>query len=317
MTNDARDAVLVAESLADAAAKRAGVTIEPAFSQADCAAASRLFDRVWNQRESSLLAPGALIALAHSGNYVAVARAGDRIVGAAAGFFGPPPARTLHSHLAGVLPELRGRGAGNALKLHQRHWALSAGATNITWTFDPLVARNAYLNVHRLGARVERYFENFYGEMGDVLNGHDASDRALANWDLLRACPPPPLADEKPHHLADEKPLQLADEKLRRQLADDEVRHLAGREPRYLLRRDGDRPLLDEPGPAEPEAGLLALQIPADIETLRRTNPAAASAWRADLRAAMTWALAEGWVVVDVRRDGCYLLERPAAGSGG
>ncbi|MFI6503989.1 GNAT family N-acetyltransferase [Nonomuraea typhae] len=275
--------VLGAASLARSAADRAGVTIEPASSQEDCEAASRLFDRVWNQPEgSSLLTPGALIALAHSGNYVAVVRASDRVVGAAAGFFAPPRARTLHSHLAGVLPELRGRGAGNALKLHQRHWALAAGATNITWTFDPLVARNAYLNVHRLGARIDRYFEDFYGEMGDALNGHDASDRALANWNLLRPHPhPAPAVRPEPH---------------------------------YLLRTDGDRPLLEK---TQARGELLALQIPADIETLRRTNPGAASQWRAGLREAMTWALAGGWAVVDVRRDGCYLLERPAEGSGG
>ncbi|MFD9940495.1 GNAT family N-acetyltransferase [Nonomuraea sp. NPDC059023] len=285
MTNDNKVAdgwLLSAASLAADAAGRAGVTIGLASSQADCEAASRLFDRVWNQRENSLLIPGALIALAHSGNYVAVVRAGDRVVGAAAGFFGPPRARTLHSHLAGVLPELRGRGAGNALKLHQRHWALSVGATNITWTFDPLVARNAYLNVHRLGARIDRYFENFYGDMGDTLNGHDDSDRALANWNLLRPYPRPSAGLD--------------------------------REPHYLLRQDGDHPLLDSPGSG---AELLALQIPADIETLRHTNPAAASAWRAGLRKAMTWALSDGWAVVDVRRDGCYLLERPVAGSGG
>ncbi|MFG3436305.1 GNAT family N-acetyltransferase [Nonomuraea sp. NPDC047897] len=277
--------VVGAASLAGAAAERAGVTIELASSQADCEAASQIFDRVWNQREGSVLSPGALIALAHSGNYVAVVRAGDRVVGAAAGFFAPPRTQTLHSHIAGVLPELRGRGAGNALKLHQRHWALSVGATSITWTFDPLVARNAYLNVHRLGARIDRYFENFYGDMGDALNGHDDSDRALANWNLLRPYPHPAVTVE--------------------------------RAPHYLLRADGDRPLLDKPGSGASRTELLALQVPENIEALRRTNPSAASAWRFGMRKAMTWALADGWEVVDVRRDGCYLLARPVDGSGG
>ncbi|GAA0592553.1 GNAT family N-acetyltransferase [Kribbella sandramycini] len=291
MTADSKapDAVLVPENwvreakvLADDAAERAGVRIELATSHADCEAASRLFDQVWHDSESSVLTPGALIALAHSGNYVALVRVGDRVVGAAAGFFSPPRAQTLHSHIAGMLPELRGRGAGIALKLHQRHWALGVGATNITWTFDPLVARNAYLNVHRLGAEIECYFENFYGDMGDALNGHDDSDRALANWNLLRPYPRRPS--------------------------------VLDREPEYVLSRQGDRPQLQLP--AGESNGPLTLQIPADIEGLRRTNPAAASAWRAGLRAALTWALADGWKVVDVRRDGCYLLERSGKSGG-
>ncbi|GAB3921495.1 hypothetical protein GCM10029976_008620 [Kribbella albertanoniae] len=270
-----------AAALAYDAAARAGVRIEPATTYADCAAASRLFDEVWHDSETSVLTPGALTALAHSGNYVALVRVGDRVVGAAAGFFSPPRAQTLHSHIAGMLPELRGRGAGIALKLHQRHWALEVGATNITWTFDPLVARNAYLNVHRLGAAIDCYFENFYGDMGDALNGHDDSDRALANWNLLHPYPPRPT--------------------------------VLTQEPVDVLRNDGDQPHVQLPATGD---GPLTLQIPTDIEGLRRTNPTAASAWRAGLREALTWALADGWRVVDVRRDGCYLLERPAESGG-
>ena len=82
---------------------------------------------------------------------------------------------------------------GFALKLHQRAWALSRDVTTITWTFDPLVCRNAYFNVAKLAATPAEYLPDFYGEMDDVINGSDDSDRLLVHWPLAadsgdRAC---------------------------------------------------------------------------------------------------------------------------------
>ena len=77
--------------------------------------------------------------------------------------------------LALVTRRGRGHQVGHALKMHQRRWALERGLSTITWTFDPLVARNAYFNLAKLGATPVHYYEDFYGELGDELGG-DAPD---------------------------------------------------------------------------------------------------------------------------------------------
>lgn len=131
-----------------------------------------------------------LRALQYSGNYVVGVYSGERMVGASAGWFGAPSARTLHSHITGVLPEYQGHGVGRALKEHQREWAFARGVGRITWTFDPLIARNAHFNLRVLGARVTDYLVDQYGPMPDELNRGVASDRLLVSWALAE----PPVA---------------------------------------------------------------------------------------------------------------------------
>ena len=97
-----------------------------------------------------------LRAFTKAGNYVGGAFDGGRLVGACVGFFHAPAEDALHSHIAGVAPGLTGRNVGFALKLHQRAWALLRGVSEIAWTFDPLVSRNAYFNLVKLGAPAGR-----------------------------------------------------------------------------------------------------------------------------------------------------------------
>src|SRR6185312_17408828 len=88
-------------------------------------------------------------------------------------------------HIAGVTRAGAGRHIGYALKLHQRAWALDRGLDTVTWTFDPLVRRNAYFNTVKLAARPVEYLVNFYGEMTDEINVGQGSDRLLVEWPLL------------------------------------------------------------------------------------------------------------------------------------
>ena len=127
---------------------------------------------------------GLLRALAHAGAYVVGAFAGTRMVGASAGFFSAPPDPALHSHITGVAPGGQHRGIGFALKVHQRAWALARGVPVVVWTFDPLVARNAWFNLAKLGALPTAYLEDFYGPMTDAINAGMASDRLLLTWRL-------------------------------------------------------------------------------------------------------------------------------------
>lgn len=84
--------------------------------------------------------------------------------------------------MAAVLDDYRDRHIGSALKQHQRVWALEQSIPVITWSFDPLVRRNARLNVLKLGVEVRGYEVNFYGDMDDALNAGDPSDRVFAWW---------------------------------------------------------------------------------------------------------------------------------------
>jgi predicted GNAT superfamily acetyltransferase len=89
-----------------------------------------------------------------------------------------------HSHMLAVLPEHRGRGIGERLKWAQRERVLSQGLDRIDWTFDPLQAPNAYLNIERLGVVIHRYTENVYGESCALLHGGIPTDRFEADWCL-------------------------------------------------------------------------------------------------------------------------------------
>lgn len=154
--------------------------------------AVEVFDAVWGSA-TPVITVELLVAIAHGGGYVSVARepgvgAGPgRPVGASVGFLArhdDEPA--LHSHVTGLVPSARGTGLGRAIKLHQREWATSHGLHHIVWTFDPLVRRNAWFNIAVLGAEVREYLPSFYGSMTDRINAGDESDRLLVAWDVRR-----------------------------------------------------------------------------------------------------------------------------------
>jgi predicted GNAT superfamily acetyltransferase len=95
---------------------------------------------------------------------------------------GPQP--YLHSHILAVREEYRDRGLGTLLKREQRREALERGIRLIEWTFDPLEIKNAFLNIHKLGAIVCRYEVNFYGVSSSRLQGGLPTDRLVAEWQL-------------------------------------------------------------------------------------------------------------------------------------
>ena len=94
------------------------------------------------------------------------------------------PRAYLHSHMLAVREGYRNRGLGAQLKREQRLEALSRGIRHMEWTFDPLEIKNAYLNIHRLGAVACSYEVNFYGVSSSRLQGGLPTDRLLAEWHL-------------------------------------------------------------------------------------------------------------------------------------
>src|ERR1039458_2779341 len=94
------------------------------------------------------------------------------------------PRAYLHSHMLAVREAYRNRGLGTQLKLEQRREALSRGIRYMEWTFDPLEIKNAFLNIHRLGAIVRSYRADFYGVSSSRLQAGLPTDRLVAEWQL-------------------------------------------------------------------------------------------------------------------------------------
>jgi predicted GNAT superfamily acetyltransferase len=275
-----------ATQAAVAAAAAAGVVVRELHRPPDLYAAQRLFEEIWRPAEGDPppVTAGLLRALGHAGSYVVGAFAGTRMVGASAGFFTAPPEVALHSHITGVAPGGQRRGIGFALKLHQRAWALARGVPVIVWTFDPLVARNAWFNLAKLGAAPAGYLEDFYGPMTDAINAGMASDRLLLSWRLddpavAAACagrprqPPPARA-----------------------------------EPAVALGADL------EPVVHQTAAPAVTVAVPPDVEAL---GPERRRAWRAAVRQGLGERMAAGAAVTGfLRRPDRYLVERPRRAAG-
>jgi predicted GNAT superfamily acetyltransferase len=146
-------------------------------------------DLVWGPDTGNMVSADFLMALSHAGGYVSGAftstDSGEIMVACSFGMLAQHRGDwCLHSHITGVIPELQNSGLGTAMKNHQKQWAIDAGLAAITWTFDPLVRRNAWFNIERLGANAVEFHINFYGPLNDEINGDDETDRLLARWDI-------------------------------------------------------------------------------------------------------------------------------------
>ena len=142
----------------------------------------QIFDQTWAMDSGTEITPNLLQAMVHSGAYLSGAFIDEKCVGAAFAFPATTEGLHLHSHMTAVLVKYRDKGIGYSLKIDQWQWAKKNNYKEITWTFDPLVARNAKLNLIKLGVDISAYYPNFYGDMPDALNAGDESDRVMASW---------------------------------------------------------------------------------------------------------------------------------------
>jgi predicted GNAT superfamily acetyltransferase len=274
---------------------RISVTTDPD----SCRAIEEVQREVWGQPERSVVPAEQVRAVVHNGGMLLLAHDDDKLVGFCYAFVGVEDRQPiLCSHMLAVRPAARGRGIGKALKMAQRDFARERGFAKITWTFDPLQARNAYLNLSALGAYARRYFVDHYGAMDDEINRGMATDRLLAEW-LIASEP----AGAHPAVRASAGEPAPASGELRAELP-------------WILGASGEGVAV-RPGKLQREhlhtAGLVA--VPADIEALRRVDPQLHHEWRLALRTAFQAAFAEGLVAVAVYRDAepgtaAYVLRR-------
>lgn len=278
-----------ATATADTAAARASVVLSDIHDHHGADEASQLFDQVWRRAQGSVLSPEALIAISHAGGQVTLAGRDGRVVGATAGLLGRDHRSDqvfLHSHVTGVRANETGTGIGRALKWYQRMWCLNRGIGEVRWTFDPLVRRNAVLNLVLLGAHATAYELDVYGPMDDQRNAGLPTDRLVASWELSG-------------------PRTRAAASGRAAAPDVDALLRAGAEP-LLVAED------DEPQVRSTSVARRLVQVPADIESIRARDRDLGAAWANAVRATLGAAMREGSRVTGITRDGWYVLAPPA-----
>ncbi|HEX5759703.1 MAG TPA: hypothetical protein VF121_10950 [Thermoanaerobaculia bacterium] len=187
-----------------------------------------------------------------------------RMVGFVLGFTGVRGGRPVHwSKMLAVRPEARDLGLGRRLKLYQRELLLALGVEEAEWSYDPLEARNAHLNLNRLGAEPIEYVESMYGDdIGSELARGIGTDRFIVSW-------------------------KIAGERT--------AAALAGRLP-----EDSERfaaaPVVNDAADL-PEAPRVRVEIPRSIQDLKTADPEAAPRWRQSTRRALQHYLAAGYRV--------------------
>jgi predicted GNAT superfamily acetyltransferase len=245
---------------------------------------------VWPGSEIDVVPSHMLITVVHNGGLLVGAFVEDELVGFVFGFpgieFTPDGPRPKHcSHMLGIHPGRRDSGIGFALKRAQWQMVRHQGLDHITWTYDPLLSRNANLNIAKLGAVCNIYRRSEYGNMRDGLNAGLPSDRFLVDWWINTRRVDRRLS-KRPR-----RPLKLDDFSK------------AELQPLYSLQRRSDG-LLRPPEHVSPLNGNLTLaEIPSDFRALKDADFSLARDWRFFSREVFETAFVEGYIVTDFVYD--------------
>ena len=165
------------------------LVLRPLASAEDYAACVELQEATWGRGFADRVPPSLLMITQKVGGIAAGAFEPDgTLAGFVLGFTGIRAGRPAHwSHMLAVREDRRDRGIGRWLKRYQRDQLLESGVDRMYWTFDPLVARNAQLNLNELGATIEEYVPDFYGPGEDSpVDRGIGTDRFVVRWDVGR-----------------------------------------------------------------------------------------------------------------------------------
>ncbi len=242
---------------------------------------------VWPGSETDVVPLHMLITAVHNGGLLLGAfNADETLVGFVFGFPSleetPDGPRAKHcSHMMGIHPDHRDGGIGFALKRAQWQMVRHQGLDHITWTYDPLLSRNAYLNIAKLGAVCTTYRRSEYGEMRDGLNAGLPSDRFQVDW-----------------WLNTQRVQRRLGKRARPTL---KLTHVSqsGLHPFYPLRYSTDH--LPQPPEHVPpfEDRLLLAEIPSDFPDLKSRDFALARDWRFFTRELFETAFANQFIITD------------------
>lgn len=248
----------------------------------------------WGDDLESVIPAHMLLSLVNYGGHVLAALDGDKIIGVLVGFIGTSTRETNRPAMANlqlvskrmvVLPSYRNQGIAYRLKLAQRDIAIRQGIRLVTWTYDPLIAVNAYLNIHKLGGISHIYHENYYGtedEGGLTIAG--SSDRLFVEWWVTN---------------------RRVEERINGKRGDLTLKQYLEANTRILNPTSAETN--GTPWPSEKTlavAGSLVLvEIPPDYIGIARTDPMLAQAWRAHTRELFGRLLTKGYLVTDFVRE--------------
>ena len=198
--------------------------------------------------------------------------ADEQLIGFVYGISGLRDGRPAHwSHMLAVRDDLRDQGIGRRLKLYQRDRLLEIGVERVFWTFEPLVARNAHLNLNRLGAQVNEYVQDMYGDPMGKTETVIGTDRLVVSWHIAAERRFP-----KPIPASLSGPIVTAD-----------------------VAQHGS----SAPSPELPDVDEVRVEIPQDIQSLKDQSPDAGRAWRVTTRRALVHYLARGYSVRGLAQD--------------
>jgi predicted GNAT superfamily acetyltransferase len=248
----------------------ASVVVRPLASPEEYQACVALQHDIWGDEFEEIVPASLLQVSTHVGGIAVGAFTRDmRLVGFVFGLAGVMDGAMVHwSHMLGVIEDAREMGIGRRLKIHQRTELAKRGITRMYWTFDPLQARNAHLNLNRLGVRVVDYKVNMYGVTASPLHYGLATDR-LVVVSLTSVEPDPPRA----------------------------IPSVDGAPVLTPFPQPGDWPLDDT------DARVAIIEIPADFQELVAGSPEAALEWRVATRTHFQWAFRHGYRVAGFHRD--------------
>ena len=218
-----------------------------------------------------------------------------RLLGFVFGISGVRNGRLAHwSDMLAVRPGARRSGLGKRLKLYQRELLRREGVEIAYWSFDPLVAGNANLNLNGLGAVPVEYVVNMYGDTGSVLHSGLDTDRLVAEW-------------------------HLSEHRVERILTDGPPRVPAAARNAPIVNPDA---LTAEAPHARsvsfPRSAWVRVAVPPDIEEVKARAPEDARLWQLATRRSFQWYLGEGYRVAGFQHavdpgHPCYLLTNEAS----
>jgi len=240
---------------------------------------------VWPGSDIDVVPMHMLITAVHNGGLVLGAFDGEKIIGFVFGFPGlestPDGPRPKHcSHMMGVHPDCRDDGVGFALKRAQWQMVRHQGLDHVTWTYDPLLSRNAYLNIAKLGAVCVTYHQSEYGDMRDGLNVGLPSDRFQVDWWINT-----PRVERRLSKQA--RPTLKLNDVIK-----------TGLRSFYAVNSSGG--LIRPPEHVPPfDDRLLLAEIPADFLALKEKDFPLARDWRFFTRELFETAFAKGFIVTD------------------
>lgn len=250
---------------------RDAIDIRPLRTNGECHAAAALQREIWGMEYIDVVPATLLHVVDYVGGLAAGAfDAAGEMQGFVFGINGVRDGALVHwSHMLGVRESSRNAGLGRMLKEFQRDSLAAIGVQRIYWTFDPLMAKNAYFNLNRLGAKVVEYVSDMYGKTTSPLHLGMPTDRLIVCLDAKPASPASVAAPTR------ETPMLTAFPRL-----DD-----------YTV----------SPGDRSPDAALI--EIPGDILDVLARSPTSARTWRLAVRDHFQWALAQGYTVTGIHRD--------------